>query len=134
MFFSVNSPRFREKHPYLERFVLDKHLKYLPPEYKFYVGYLRADRARSAGVTGSLAGTQLRVYSEISFTPFSYILSLDSPPPEHEMLDISFFARYGYDEFASLHLPLPSVSLYTPFPGDFREREKVLRESHPSGL
>lgn len=136
MFFSVNSPRFREVQPELVRFVLNKDAKYLPPRIKLYAGYLESDRTRAAGVTGSLqfdpisGGSHRRVYSENSFPPFSYILSFESPPPEHEMLEISFFSRYGYDEFTTLHLPIPVLSIYTPFPGDFRNRETVLRESN----
>lgn len=134
MFFSVNSPRFREAHLELERFVLNKEAKYLPPKMKIYVGCLWSDRSRAAGVTGSMqldessGVTHLRVYSEISFPPFSYILSLDSPPPEHEMLDITFFGNDGYDEFVTLQLPVPMLSVYTPFPGDFRDRETVLQQ------
>lgn len=133
MFFSVNSTQFREAHPQLEKFVLNKEAKYLPSGIKIYAGYNQSDRSRSAGVTGSmqlddLSGTtHTRIYSEISFPPFSYILSFESPPPEHEMLDISFFGNYGYDEFATLQLPIPTLSVYTPFPGDFRNREAVLQ-------
>jgi hypothetical protein len=135
MFFSANSSGFREVHPVLERFVLSKEAKHLPPDIRVYVGYLLSNRSRTAGITGSIqfdesSGTsRLRTYSEISFPPFSYILSVNSPPPEHPMLDISFFAQYGYDEFITLQLPIPVLSVYTPFPGDFRSRETVLRES-----
>lgn len=135
MFFSINPPRFTEVQHELARFVLYKEQKYLSPQVKIYAGYLWSDRSRSAGVTGSLqlddpsGRTQTRIYSELSFFPFSYILSLDSPPPEHPMLDISFFANYGYDDFATLHLPIPTVSVYTAFPGDFRDRESVLKQA-----
>lgn len=137
MFFSANSPRFRKVQPELEKFVLDRETKYLPPTIRIYVGYLQSDRSRSAGVTGSIkidetTGTACsRIYSEISFPPFSYVLSLDSPPPEHSMLDISFFAKFGYNEFTTLQLPIPLLSIYTAFPGDFRNRETVLREANP---
>lgn len=136
MFFSANSPRFRQAQPELEKFVLDRETKYLPPTIRIYVGYLHSDRNRSAGVTGSIkidetTGTACnRIYSEISFPPYSYILSLDSPPPEHYMLDISFFAKFGYNEFTTLQLPIPLLSIYTAFPGDFRNRETVLREAN----
>lgn len=139
MFFSVNSPQFREAHSYLEHFVLNKETKRLPNDIRLYVAYLLSDRSRSAGITGSITLDdqtglpQNRTYTEISFFPFSYILSFDSPPPEHEMLDISFFANYGYNEFTTLQLPIPALSVYTPFPGDFRNRETVLRESKMDG-
>lgn len=135
MFFSVNAPQFREANWELEKFVLDKEAKGLPRSVKFYVGYLNSDRSRQAGVSASLqlgdglSAPSRRIYSEISFFPFSYILSFDSPAPEHDMLDITFFANYGYNEFASLHLPIPTLSLYTAFPGDFRDRETVIQQA-----
>jgi hypothetical protein len=131
MFLSVNASGFRDRHHYLARFVLNREMKWLPPEYRIYVGYQGAGRSRFSGVMGSLtlddkfgSGTT-RVYSEISFRPFSYILSIDSESPAHEMFDMTWFARYSIDEFASLHLPLPRLDLYTVFPGDFRSRELV---------
>ena len=136
MFFSINGVRFREAQPQLERFVLNRESRGLPPHIKIYVGFLHADRSRQAGVAASIklgdafTATQRRVYSEISFFPFSYILSFDSPSPEHEMLDITFFAGYAYNDFATLHLPIPTLSVYTPFPGDFRNRETVLKQAH----
>lgn len=138
MFFSVNAPRFREAHPELEKFVLSNEEKYLPPHIRLYVGYCLSDRSRAAGVTGSIqldktsGKSLLRSYSEISFPPFSYILSFNSPPPEHPMLDISFFAKYGYQDFTTLELPIPVLSVYTPFPGDFRSRDTVLQEASAS--
>lgn len=135
MFFSVNAPNFREVHPELVRFVLNKEIRRLPEGIRIYAGYLVSDRSRAAGVTGSLqldertGVPRVRTYSEVSFPPFSYILSINSPPPEHAMSDISFFAEYGYDDFATLQLSMPVLSIYTPFPGDFRNREAVLRES-----
>jgi hypothetical protein len=135
MFFSVNSPGFRKAHPLIERLVLNPEAKYLPGDIRVYVGYVRSDRSRSAGITGSLSlddisgATNIRTYSEISFPPFAYILSIDSPAPEHPMLDISFFSGYGFNEFSTLQLPIPELSIYTPFPGDFRSRESVIAES-----
>lgn len=139
MFFSVNAPQFRESHWELEKFVLDKDATGLPRSVKFYVGFLNSDRGRQAGVSASLqlddgsSTPSRRVYSEISFFPFSYILSLDSTAPEYEMLDITFFANYGYNEFALLYLPIPPLSVYTAFPGDFRDRETVLQQLDRSG-
>lgn len=136
MFLSINGVRFRETQPQLERFVLNRESRHLPPYIKIYVGLLRGDRSRQAGVAASIklgdafTVAQLRVYSEISFFPFSYILSLDSTPPEHEMLDITFFAGYAYNDVATLHLPIPTLSVYTPLPGDFRNRDAVLKQAH----
>ena len=91
MFFSVNSQRFRECHPELEKFILNKKEKYLPQYVRLYAGYVQSDRSRLAGVTGSIDFVDgvSRIYSEISFPPFSYILSLSSLPPEGEALSFA---------------------------------------------
>lgn len=126
MFFSVNPPGFRLAHQDLVRFVLNPKEKYLSPAVRLFAGYTASDRSRSSGVAGMLSGESMRVYSEISFPPFSYILDLNHQAPVHEMLDISFFSRFGYDDYRALNLRMPVLSIYTPFPGDFRSREQVL--------
>jgi hypothetical protein len=51
MFFSVNSPAFREAHPDLVRSVLNRDSKYLPPNVRIYAFYTMSDRSRASGVT-----------------------------------------------------------------------------------
>ena len=126
MFFSVNSHHFREAHPDLVRFVLNPREKYFSRTARVFVGYSASDRSRMSGIAGMLSGGTTRVYSEISFPPFSYILDLNQQAPVHEMLDISFFSGFGYDDYRALSLPMPVLSVYTHLPGDFRSREAVL--------
>jgi hypothetical protein len=66
------------------------------------------------------------VYSEISFPPFGYILTEDSPPPDRRLVDISFFAQYGYNDWVDISLRLPVLPIYSWLPGDFRSRDEVL--------
>ena len=133
MFFSCNPAGFQKRHPDLVRYVLNRDAKYLPEKLRFYVAYVRHGRSRRSSVAGladiSGASGPPKIFSEISHFPFAYILSLDGQPPVHEMLDITPFQHYGFDHFASMHLRIPQVDIYTPFPGDFRPREQVLRES-----
>lgn len=128
MFFSVSPPEFAQAHPDLVRFVLNPREKYLSPRVRLFAAYTASDRSRYAGIVGmmSLSDHRTRIYSEISFPPFSYILDLNRQAPDQEMLDISFFSRYGYDDYQALHLPMPVLSIYTPIPGDFRSREEVV--------
>jgi hypothetical protein len=133
MFFSLNPPSFQHRHPELVRFVLNRDEKYLPPKLQFYAGYLNFGRARRAALSSSLNTTEgidgARIYSELSFFPLSYILSVDGKQPKHAMLNITPFQHNAYHDFRTLHLQIPTVSVYTPFPGDFRPREQVLQES-----
>lgn len=59
MFFSSNSPGFRDTYPYLVEFVLNKEKKYLNPKIRIFVFYSSGEKSRSAGVTGLLRGFEL---------------------------------------------------------------------------
>jgi hypothetical protein len=131
MFFSINPPTFQEKHPDLVRYALNRDAKYIPEPLRFFVGYIRSPIARRSAVSVALntESGATRVLSELTFYPFAYILSLDGHVPEHHMLDITHFSHAAYNDFTSLHLPIPSLDAYTLFPGDFRSRAQVLNES-----
>jgi hypothetical protein len=131
MFFSINPPKFQARHPDLVRFVLNRDAKYFPRPLKLFVGYIRSPIARRSSVSAALnmQRGETRFLSELTFYPFAYILSLDGRVPEYRMLDITWFSHSSYEEPQSLHLPIPSLDAYTPFPGDFRSRDQVLRES-----
>lgn len=131
MFFSANSPRFREVHPGLERFVRDRDARYLPPEVRIYAFYTLADRSRSAGVTGLLDGSGPSVrsltFSEITFPPFGFVMTFDSPPPDERLFDISGFSQFSYNDWRPIAMRLPIMPIYTYLPGDYRSRDEVLK-------
>lgn len=127
MFFSINGPGFREDHPELERFVLDKHAVGLPPRYQVYAYLNPTSHGRSCGVTAAIdiaAGTA-RYVSEISLCPLGIVLSIDSFPPKERLADITFMASHQYEDRLHVELSLPLLSAYSPFPLDFRDRETL---------
>lgn len=131
MFFSINPPTFQARHPDLVRFVLNRDAKYVPKPLRFLVGYIRSPISRRSSVSSTLNTRTgaTRLVSELTFYPFAYILVVDGGDPPHPMLDITWFSHSSYNDFCSLHLPIPMLDAYTPFPADFRDREQVLRES-----
>ncbi len=135
MFFSKNSPHFRDTHPELVKLVLDKSARGLPDSVRIYAGYCVSDRSRSAGVTGMIDGLNAssHMYSEIAHPPFALIMTFDSPCPDTRMVDISFFARSPYERLRELDLRLPVLSVYTLFPGDYRPRDQVKGEMSRAG-
>jgi hypothetical protein len=72
-----------------------------------------------------VSGGTTRIYSEVSFPPLSYIMDLNGQPPEREMFDISFFAHSSFNDFRTLHLPMPVLSVYTHLPGDYRSGDEA---------
>lgn len=136
MFFSVNPSGFSKVHPELVRFVLNKNAKYLPPKYRFFVYYNTTGKFRFAGITGILSISQdfqsvdkPCLISEIGFTPFGYVLTIDSEPPDKRLFEITHFSRYSYDEFKVMELRLPVLPTYLLFPGDYRTKEEIVEQS-----
>ena len=148
MFFSVNSDLFRSNHPDLVKFVLDKKKRHLDPDIRVLAYLTLGPHLRFAGGT-SIATTEInpdeisldtmdnalsqyqRNYakslysSEIAFPPLGYVLSFGLEPLDNELADISFFTKYRYDDWTSLHLKLPVYSVHTWYPGDYRSKEQI---------
>lgn len=131
MFFSVNGERFAASHPELVQFVMDKERRYLNPKYRVFAYYNTAETGRRVGIAGrlDLKTRQVIVMSEISFVPFGYLLTLGSEPPDQRLLEITHFARYGYDEFEVAELRIPVLQTHLAIPGDYRTREEILKQA-----
>lgn len=127
MFFSVNGPGFASSHPDLVQFILDRDRKYLSPKYGVYVYYNTTGYIKRTpiGVGFDVRRNVRTVMSELTFPPFGYLLTFNSPPPDRRLFDISHFAKYGYEEFSVQELRLPALPIHTMFPGDYRTKEEV---------
>ena len=134
MFFAINSPGFREAHPDLVRFVLDRQRSGLPPKYRFYFYLTVSPRGRYVGVAGryDMRRGEIHVLSELSFPPFGYVLTFDSPTPEDELFEITHFAAYGYDERVDQWLRPRVLPVDSAFPVDYRTRDQILADAEQS--
>lgn len=130
MMFSVNNEHFHERHPTLVKFVLDREARYLPPKYRFFVYYTVQGTNRALGTSGLLNVETGRssIFSEISFPPFGYVMTLDSQPPDHRLLEITHFSRYDYHEMIVAPLHLPVLPTHMGFPGDYRTLAEIDRD------
>jgi 5-methylcytosine-specific restriction endonuclease McrA len=135
MFMSANGPTFQAVQSELARFVLNREARHLPNHVRVYGFYTVSDRSRSSGVSGLIEGIlsdspKNRLVSEVTFPPFGFLMTFDSPPPDDRLADITYFAdEYGYDDEVTLWLRFPVLPIYTYFPADYRSREKVLRDA-----
>ncbi|RKU14480.1 hypothetical protein C6501_08165 [Candidatus Poribacteria bacterium] len=148
MFFSINKDQFRFSHPDLVKFVLNKNERYLSPDIRILVYFTLGPHARYVGGTSisaievnpdeisrDMLDDMLNQYqrdypkslysSEIAFPPLGYVLSFGLEPLDNELTDISFFARYPYGDWTSLHLKLPVNPVNTWYPGDYRSKEQI---------
>ena len=67
----------------------------------------------------------IALLSEISYYPFGYIFLLKDSCFDNELLDITFFAQYEYNDWKEFSFIIPSRPIYTWMPGDFRTQEQV---------
>lgn len=118
MFFSVCSEDFRVKSEELVRFVLNPEITGLSPKFRFFTYYNLHGRLRYSGPV-AIMDTERGASSfmaEISFPPFGYVMALDSMPHDKQLVDISGFSRYGYNELASISRRLSVLQTYMPMP------------------
>lgn len=136
MFFSVNTPEFRQSHPYLEKFVMNRRLTGLPPQVQIFCFLTPGPKSRQVGVAGStnLETGAVTVLSEVTFPPHGYVLCLGSRPPDERLFDITAFATSSFDERREVHLRLPILPVNTAFPGDYRSVDEVMREAAKYGV
>jgi len=134
MFFSVNGTYFHKAHPDLVRFVLNKESREFPDYVHVYAFYTLTNRFRSAGVTGVVKGfgsgkSAIHTFSEVTFPPFGFVLTVHSDPPEKEFCDISSFSQFDSNAWrCGVMMRLPLMPIYTHFPGDYRTREQTLAD------
>jgi hypothetical protein len=132
MFFSVNGTYFQKTHPDLVRFLLNKESRDLPPRVHVYAFYTFSNRSRASGVVAVAKGfgsanSSIHAFSEITFPPFGFVLTIDSTPPQPGFCDISTFSQFEYRDWRSgVTMKMPLMPIYTALPGDYRTREQTL--------
>jgi len=134
VFMSANGPKFQSIQTELVRFVLNKEVKHLPSHTRLFAFYSIGDRSRKSGVSGLITGFGTSsstgyVFSEITFPPFSFVLTFDCEAPDKRLTDITYFADdFTYNQERTIFLRLPVLPVYTFYPGDYRNREEVLKD------
>jgi hypothetical protein len=122
MFFSVCAPTFQARNEELVRFVLNRKVTGLSGKYRFFTYYNLEGRFRCSPPVGIMdvkrGGSTL--IAEISFPPFGYVMTLGSDAPDKRLVEISYFAHFGYNEFVSVSRRLAVLQTYMPMPGDYR--------------
>lgn len=130
MFLASTDIGFRDANEHLARFVLDRERRGIDPEISIYAFLNPSPRARSTGiaaiVTPSDSRATIKVVNEIALAPIGYLMTLGSVAPDERLVDISFFAGFGYNDWKDVWLNLPILPVYAPFPADYRTRDEVL--------
>jgi hypothetical protein len=139
MFFSVNGPLFQKAQPDLVRFVLNRESLQFPPHVRIYAFYTFSSRSRTTAAAGFIRGlasssSSLHVFSEITFPPFGFVMTLgNTPPPQSGFCEISGFSAYEYRDWrCGITMRLPVMPIYTGYPGDYRTRSQTITDFEES--
>jgi hypothetical protein len=126
MFASACGPGLCEKSPELTRYVLNRDHRGIPNQFRIYCYLMGPDSmmSRQAGITGLISDRSSHVFSEISFPPFGYILTIDSPPVDEGLLDITHFTGFGYNDWRSEYFRMPVRKVNSYFPGDYQSADE----------
>lgn len=127
MFLSVNRSGMQSTHQDLVGFVLNRYRSYLPDRYRFFLyynveGIIRHQNhmARFEFGSGRVVG-----FSEITYPPFGYVMTIDNDAPDRRLVEISHFANYGYDDLEMLQLRLEVLPTHLWVPGDYRSKDEI---------
>jgi hypothetical protein len=132
MFASSCGPGLFEKNVDLRRFVLNREENCFPRDMRVFAYYVHPESKglRQTGLISTADFAQpsaaIRVFAEIAFPPFGYILCVSSsPPPDDRIVDISFMAAASWHEQREMTLQLPTLRVDGSFPADFRSRAEL---------
>ncbi len=71
--------------------------------------------------------------TEISYPPFGYLMTIDSEPPDPEVVDITFFSECAYNQLRTISMDYPVYPTHTFFPADYRNIEKIIKDRREKG-
>ena len=119
-----------DKFPELKEILLDKEKIINDPNFKVFMYLLRDQTLLYTGenVVFKIFPRMLIHCSEMSLFPFGFVFYFDKESKNDELLDITGFLSYSYDDLSILNLTLPIKSKSVPMPLDFRDKENFLRD------
>jgi hypothetical protein len=136
MFMAINPERFRQE-PVgagLATLLLDRHATGLPRGVRFFTYFNYESKikyvpvsVRLSGVVAGAAPEDIKVLrlSELTYPPYGFVMVLGDGDPDPRLTEISRFAKYAYDEQATLALELAVLPVHgTVLPNDYRTREE----------
>ena len=130
MFFSVFTPGHEGYYPDLVKFILNPNFTGLDKKYRIYCYYNLKGGNRYIGDNfvkePSLDGV-IHV-SEITFPPFGFVFTINSPKPDHRLTEITHFVKFGYNELAEHYQRFSTLPTHLPVPLDYRTKDEIAKD------
>ena len=105
----------------LRNFLLNTDYQILPNRWKIFLYSNLSNRYRMMGYCVSTDNKlKIQRWAEINFKPFGYLLADNSDPAQENMLDITNFCNYQYNEQVKISLRTPYLEINSsPFIGTY---------------
>jgi hypothetical protein len=111
-----------KKHVDLREYARDPQAVGLPSSYQVYLAFNAGPNARYNGGSVAMQAEGIVFAVELSYPPFTYILSIDEECPAIETGNITSFADCGIDQTANVKMQLRLGFSHTPLPLDLRSK------------
>ncbi|ANW95830.1 hypothetical protein AXE80_05835 [Wenyingzhuangia fucanilytica] len=119
MFVALESSGYLIKRPGLKEFLMEPENNNLPENIRVFAYMTSTIKLRNALSFSNMDG-YMRHFGEISYTPFGFHISIDTPPINKPYCEITNFAQFVYNEKAKIILPLQYLVPITYFPGLYK--------------
>lgn len=120
MFIALDSGDFLIKQPNLKRFLLEKENRNFTDKIEIFMYLTSSINLRNALSFTNMDG-YFRTHGEISYRPFGFHISIDSPPINRPFLSITHFKEFSYNQEVDLLLPLRHLDPVGNMPGLYRD-------------
>ncbi len=105
MFVALESSNKLIKTPQLREYLLDRNNNNYPTNIRVLMYMTSSIQLRNALLSSNMDG-YMRTFGEVSYTPFGFHISIDSPTINRPFCDITFFSKFYFNEEATVKLPL----------------------------
>ncbi len=116
MFVALDNSGFYLKRPSIREFILDTKSKSLPPGIRVLMYMSSAINLRNPLSWSNMDG-YMRTFGEITFVPFGFHISIDSPVIDRPFCDISNFSDFEFNEESLITVPLRHLIPQSILPG-----------------
>lgn len=119
MFMSADKAGSLRSQKDLINFIVNQKSQSLSKRFKVFLYSNHSVNFRMAGLSVSAFGdlSKPQKWVEINFKPFGYLLADESDPAHKDMVDVTFFKDYKYNEEAIINLSTPYLKIVGPFVG-----------------
>lgn len=119
MFVALESSEYLIKIPGLKQYLMEPKNNNFPKGIRVFMYLTGSIMLRNALSFSNLDG-YMRHFGEISFTPFGFHISINTPPISRPYCEISNFANFSYNQEETITLPLQYLTPTTYFPGMYK--------------